>query len=873
MLSDLRIRLRALVRGDAVEHELDDEMRFHIEHLRDKYVASGLSPEDAARKARLEFGGVEQVKEECREARGVALVETIAQDIRYGIRTLRHAPVFSITAIVTLALSTAALATVLILGHALFLRKLPVQRPDELITVSATRGTPTDGLVSYPDYLGFRDRATTVTTLAAYYPTAPLFVSVNGSAREINGAVVSANFFSMLGLTPAVGRFFHVEEDSVPHRDRVAVLSHAMWRSWFAGSKNAIGATVRINGADFTVIGVASPVALGVTPLPIEIYIPTMMLRVGYRWCDDAFSADCTILLMMGRLRQGRTIADAAAEFPTLAPAAWARAPIGQNRGLAVNQPRGLSTDSDEPRLVRTLAATAIVLLLVCCANLSGLLTARSVARAGEFAIRRSLGAASPRIIRQVVTECLVLGVSGGIGGLVMSRGFTGVLAAMFFALDDEGHPLQYEFTLTPGVIIATMGAAVAASLLFGIAPAVKVTRPPRSVPYSQRSWTRRWSSGAWLLGLQAAVAVVLLALGVLLSASARMMLTGRNFEASHVALMRVRPRLVKYSPARAQRFQRDVVQRLAAVPSVESVSMVGVGAVLGGGSSSVALPAGGQPVRVDYNEIGPRYFTTVGTPVVSGREFDDRDTLDAPRVAVVNETLAGQLWPDSPAVGATVLVANRAHQVVGVVKDVQLASRAKPAASWVYVPFWQNPAQVDSRLAVRVGGDPAAALAALVQEVHRIDPDVPIAETITLPVRMAGLTRPVRVSATFVAYTAVLALLLTGIGLYGALAFAVSGRTREIGIRMALGAARTRVVANIVREGMMIVVIGAAFGLALAPGATRLVNHLLFRSAVADWPIYALSVAIVAGIGALASWLPARRAARVDPTIALRCE
>jgi predicted permease len=875
MLSDLKVRVRALLRRGAVEAELDDEMHFHVEHLRDKYVASGLSPEAALRRARLEFGGVEQVKEECRQARGVALVETTVQDMRYGIRTLTHAPVFAITAIGTLALSTAALATVFILGHALFLRKLPVQKPDELVIVSATRGTPTDGLVSYSDYRAFRDRATTVATLAAYYPTAPLFVSVNGNAREINGAVVSANFFPMLGLAPTLGRFFHSEEDRVPDRDRVAVLSHAVWRNWFAGSNDAIGATVRINGVDFTVVGVASPASLGVTPLPIEIYIPTMMLRVGYRWCDDAFSADCTILSMMGRLTQGRTIGDAAAEFATLMPAAWARAPIGQNRGVAVRQPRGLSTDSDEPRLFGTLTAAAIVLLLVCCANLTGLLTARSVARAREFAIRRSLGAASGRIVRQVMTECLILGGAGGVAGLVLSRGFIGVLATMFFALDDEGHPLQYDFTLTPGVVLVTMGAAAAASLLFGIVPAVKVVRRPAIARFAQRSWSPRWPSGAWLLGAQAAAAVVLVALGVLLSASARMMLAGRNFDASHVALMRVRPRLVQYSPERAQRFQREVVHRLATVPSVESVSMVGIGAVLGGGSNAVALPdgAGGQSLQVDYNEIGPRYFATLGTPMVSGREFGDRDALDAPRVAVVNETLAARLWPDSRAVGATLLVANRPHQVVGVVKDVQLTSRARPTKSWVYVPFWQNPEQVDSRLAVRVGGDPAVAMTALVQEVHRIDPDVPIAETITLPIRMAGLTRPLRVSATFVGYTAVLALLLTAIGLYGALAFAVSGRRREIGIRMALGAARTRVVAQIFSEGMMIVGIGAACGLVLAPGATRLVNHLLFRSAVADWPFYTLSVVIVGGIGALASWLPARGAARVEPTVALRCE
>jgi putative ABC transport system permease protein len=875
MLDDFRIRFRALFRRNAADRELDDEMQFHLEHLRDKYIASGLSVADATRRARLEFGGVEQVKEECREARGVALLETVVQDTRYGVRMLRRTPLFSLTAVGTIALSTAALATVFILVHSLFLRKMPVPDPDELIVVSATRGRPSDGLVAYPDYLSFRDRATTTAMLAAYYPTAPLFVSANGHAREINGAVVSANFFPMLRLAPPLGRFFRPDEDEVPDRDRVAILSDALWRTWFGASNDAIGAAVRINGADFVVIGVAPPASLGLTPSPIEIYIPTMMLRVGYRWCDNAFAPDCQILRMMGRLQPGKTIADAAAEFPTLAPAAWARAPVGQNRGVAVTAPRGQSLDSDDPAFVRMLGLDAAVLLLVCCANLTGLLMARSVTRSGEFTIRRALGAASGRIVRQILTECLLIGAAGGVAGIALSRLFIALIGTMFFAMDDEGHALQYDFTLTPGIVEATMAAALAAGLLFGILPALKATRQPTAVPAAPRSSIRRWSSTPWLLGGQAAAAVVLVSLGLLLSTNAHTMLAGRNVDSSHVALMRVRPRLVKYAPERAQRFQRDALQRLGAVPSVESVSMVGVGAVLGGSSNTVALPewTADQSLHVNYNEIGPRYFETLATPLVAGREFDDRDTSNAPPVAIVNETLAARLWSDGRALGATLLVATRAHQVVGVVKDVNLNGRTKPAQSWAYVPFWQNPGQVDARLAIRVAGDPAAALPALVEAVHQIDPDVPIAETITLPIQLAGLARPLRVSATFIACTAALALLLTAIGLYGALAFSVASRTREIGIRIALGAKRGWVVAGIVRQGMTAVAIGTVCGVLLAPGATRLVTHLLVRSAVGDWLFYTVGVAVVGSVGALASWLPARRAARVEPIVALRCE
>ena len=422
------------------------------------------------------------MKEDCRDARGVSALESLAQDLRYGVRAMRRSPAFSITAVLTIALSTASIATVFTLGHTLLYRQLPADRPDELVAVSATRGGQrTDGLVSYPDYVAFRDRSKTIRDLAAHYPTAPLFVSANGNAAEINGAVVSANFLPMLGIKPALGRFFRDDEDRIPDRVRVAILSDRLWRTWFAASPGALGAPVRVNGVDFTVIGVAPSTFVGVTSAPVEIYLPTMMLRVGYRWCNDSLAADCTMLGMLGRLAPGRTLADAAAEFPTLMPEAWRHARKGENSGIAVKEPRGLSEDDDDPRLVRILTGVAVVLLLVCCSNLAGLLIAQSAARAGEFRIRLSLGAGPRRVIRQVITESLMLAVAGGVAGVVLSRGLIGLVAAMFYTMDDEGHPLLYDFGLTPMVVLTTMAAAVAAGCLFSIIPAIRIVRRPDS--------------------------------------------------------------------------------------------------------------------------------------------------------------------------------------------------------------------------------------------------------------------------------------------------------------------------------------------------------------------------------------------------------
>jgi len=804
------------------------------------------------------------------------LADTVRQDLGYGLRMMRRGPMVSLTAVATIALSTAAIATVATLADTLLWRQLRVRDADTLVSITATRGrVRTDGAISYPDYVTFRDRAKTVSSLAAHYSTAPLFVSVGGNAAEVNGAVISANYFPLFEMRPVLGRFFYSDEDRVPDRDRVAVIGHDFWQSWLGGRPEAVGSVVTINGVAFTIIGVAPPQPVALTPMPVNLYIPTMMLHVGYRWCSDSLAVDCTTLTLIGRLAKGRTVSEAAAEFPTIMPAAWTHAPPGDNSGVAVRQPRGMSEDDQEPRLIAMLAAVAAVLLIVCCANLGGLLSAQSAARESEFAIRLSLGAGPRRIMRQVVTESLLLAMAGGVGGLLLSRLFISALARLFFSMDDEGHPLYYDFSQSSTLAALTMMAAAVAGVLFSILPALRAIRRSSLRPAQGRSTSPRWSTGRWLLGTQAAVAVALLATAALLAAGARLVLDGRNYDTSHVALMRVRPRLINYTPDRAQRFQHEVIRQVRELPAVESASMVGVGTILGGGSSTAGLPGwpGSQQVAVGYNEIGPAYFATLRTPLLRGREFDDRDTTQSPAVAVVNDTLARRFWPDGRTIGSTIVVGGTPRQVVGVVADVSMRSRSEAAESWVYTPFWQNPGEIDSRIAVRIAGDPTTFLAELSRTVHRIDPSVPIAETITLPMRMAALTRPVRVGALFVGYAASLAILLTAIGLYGTLAFAVSQRTKEIGIRLALGAGRGRVIRSIVREGVIVALAGAAVGVVLAIGASRVLSHLLYGSAEADWVFFAAAASVIACVALGASLVPARRAAAVEPIVALRQE
>jgi macrolide transport system ATP-binding/permease protein len=808
------------------------------------------------------------------------LVETTLQDVRYAVRAMRRSPVFALVAVLTLALAIGAISTVLDLANTFFFRRLPVDRPEELVTVSPTRRHGTiAGSVSWNDYTCFRTHSQTLQGLAAHYSTAPLFVSIGDNAREINGAVTSANFFPLLGIKPALGRFFRADEDSVPDRDRVAVLGYQLWHDWFGASTDALGAAVRINGVPFTVIGVAPASFRGMSAMPSEIYIPAMMLRVGYRYCDVLTDEDCTILSMVGRLAPARTVEEARAEMATLVPARWAHAAEGDNTGVTVRPERGKEHSESEVRLVQILLMAVGVLLLVCCANLAGLLTARGTARVREFAIRASIGAGRLRLVRQLLTESVLLAVLGGLLGMLVSIALTNALSSMFYSMDDEGHALWYDFSPEPVVLVIVCLVSIGAGFLFGLLPAIRSSRLGLAdgLKGEASAVTAHSQAANWLVGIQAALAVALVTVASLLLASTRLLATGTHFEPGHVALMRLRPRMVQYSPQRAQQFQRAVIRRLESIPGVESATMVGTGGVLTGGQADLGLPhlpdQKRQAIRVGYIDVGPRYFETLRTPLRRGREFDDRDSPDTPRVAIVNQTLANRLWPSGKAVGETITVERQTYRIVGIVEDVPLDSRTEAARPYVYLAFWQNPGEVDARLCIRVRGDAAAMLPVLAREVHHVDPNIPIAETMTLPLQLKGMFQPLRVTATFLSWAAGLAVLLSAIGLYGAISFAVSRRTKEIGIRMTLGAEPRGVLAMVIRQGMIVVLLGALSGLAMATLGVRLVRHLLLGSAQADALFYAGAALLILFVGLFACWFPARRAASVEPLQALRSD
>ena len=812
---------------------------------------------------------------------------TMFNDLRHAIRNLRKTPGFTFVAVLILALGIGANTTIFSFVNALFYRPLPVREPYRLVNVySNSDGRGYEGF-AYPEYAYLRDHSTSFEALAAHYSTAPLNVVADGDSREVEGAVVSANYFSMLGIRPLLGRFFLPEEDAVPGRNPVAVIGFGLWQRRFRGDPSILGKQIRVNGTLFEVIGVAPEDFHGVlVGLPNEMWIPTMMLQLGYRWCDG-FTFDCRILDVMGRRAPGRKLADGQAELASLAShLATAFPATNKGRGASLLPAVGLriidrSWFRDQTQLLMVVAS---LLLLIACTNLAGLLLARGIARRKEIAVRLSIGASRARLIRQLLTESLLLALIGGTLGLAMSLWAKDLLLA-FYTTDAEGYTRFYDLSLNPLVLAYSLLLSAFTGFLFGLVPAIQCTRQDLTPALkdegavSSSHGTNLW--GGLLVG-QVALSLTLLISAGLLVRSAAGVRRGANFDPEHIVLLRLRPRLVRYDPEKAQAFHREVVRRLEALPGVQSASLGrGIGAVwLSTGEVSVRLPRQApEPVasqyHVEYHEIAPRYFETLKIPLIRGRDFNSGDRPGSPRVVIVNETLAWHMWPDGSALGQFLIVNDQPYQVVGVSKEARLRNALEGPLPFLYIPYWQNnmEQQIDSRMCIRVVGDPSAMLPLIRHEIAAVDPNVPISEDMPMMEQVNAHYMPVHLASTVLVWSGAMALFLSAIGLYGVLAFAVNRRTREIGIRIALGATRKDVITLVLRHGIALTLVGTGIGLLAALIATRLLSSWLYGVPAKDPLTFAAAALLLVGIAFLACYIPARRATKVDPMVALRHE
>jgi predicted permease len=890
----LLARLLALFHRRQLDHELSDEMSTHLELSTADLVASGLSLEDARRAAALRFGGTLQTAGAYRDQQGFPRLESLWQDVRYAVRTLRKNPAFATTAGATLALAIGAQTSVYCLIDALFLRPpVGVSEAQRLVSISAlNRGVPDEDAIRYPDYLYYRDHNTTFTELASHFNSGVALADTE-RAEELHAHVVSANYFSVLGVSPHVGRFFLSDEDVAPGRNPVVVLSHSFWQRRFGADPRCVGTVIKLSESPFTIIGVSPSGFEGAKAgWPVEVFVPNMMAHIVSPGLD-MLSRNSARLDLIGRLKSGRTLEEARVEMRGLASQLEAaHAESSDSSGLSVSSLEGIHPEArpSAARFAQLLAATVTGLLVIACANLAGLLLARNTTRHKEIAMRLALGAGRGRIVRQLLFESVLLSVCGGVVGLLFAS-WGNVLLASYYGVEIEGVRHSHALTIDRAALLLTMAVATATGIAFGLLPAVLASRTaliPALKKDAASQGFRRSRFGAAFLVAQVSISVVLVIGAALLIHSVRTLRSDPGFDVEHVAYFRMKPRLSGYDQEKASSYFRNLQRHLESLGEVESVAFVRFPPALPPGAVPVVpvfLPGHAPSVpdealRVPQHLVTPGFFETLTIPIVRGRVFDARDSQSGRQSVVVDQVLAARLWPDTDPIGQTLFVQARElggadgkpYEVIGVVqyKGVRPGGVA-PGASLFRVD-WAS-AAVSGRMLVRVKGDSRTTLPLLRQEIVAVDPNVAISEALPLSRLIENMYAEVPLAMRVVGYASGLGLLLTAIGLYGGLALAVGQRTREIGVRMALGARAPSILSLILREGIALALAGLALGLASAMVLSRLLTRFLYGITPTDPVTFGVAIVLVGGVALAACAIPAWRAARVDPMVALRYE
>ena len=864
--------------------ELDDELDFHIAKATERNVRRGMSPQDARQAALAAFGGRTHWIEQTRDQQRSRLLEDFTRDVRYGGNALRRNPGFAVSAVLTIALAIAATTTVFSFVNTVYLRPLNVPEAHRLVRIYGADRPEFDRQLGFPAYQALRGRARSFDLVAAHYSTAPLYLTSRDESAEVLGAVVSAEYFPMLGVRPMLGRFFTPDEDTVPDRDAVAVIGYGLWQNRFGGDSGVIGERVTINTRVFTIIGVAPVEFEGVTSGWVnELWIPTMMLHAGYRWCD-ALQRTCPITSIMARLAPGVSLGAARAELSGIRQTLLeATDPSDSIRTIAATPATGVPTwqQRDYARLSTLLGAIAAVLMAVACANLSGLLLARGVARHRELALRCSLGADRWRLARQLLAESIIIGVLGSAVGVVVSL-WTSRALVDFFAADNEGYVHRLVVSLDWRVTAFSAAITIVTGVLFGLMPAVRVSHvdPVEALKSGNGGTARSRVRGMLVAGQMMLSLSLLVAAGLLTRSFARVMASG-NLDSYHLAQLRLRPRLVGYTPERAQEYLARALESIRRVPGIVDAIPVR-GSIVTQATETVPLALPGEPTAssrnrpaVDYFDIGPRYFATLGVSVLAGREFSSRDSPSSPPVAMVNEALAQRLWSTINVVGRTIILGGKPFEIVGVVRNYRAhRSDESPPAS-AYVAFWQNSfePQIDARVAIRVQGDPAQLFTPIRRALEAVDVAVPVTEMITMDAQRRSTYTELRLGGAVLSVGAALALFLSAVGLYGVVSFVVARRAKEVGIRLAVGARPSEVVGLFVRQGLRPMWVGAALGLALSVAFAPLLARWLFGIAPVDIPTIAGALAAVVVVAVVATYVPASRAARADPAIVFRSD
>jgi len=883
VLHDLFHRLRSLFRGNSAETELDDELRFHFERYVQKYERSGVSRDEALRRARIEFGGLDQVKEECREARGVHVMEELVQDVRYGLRMLRKSPGFTAVALLTLALGIGANTAIFSVVYGILLRPLPYQDPSRLIVLNES--TPRVGLVSvsYPDFQDWRVQSHAFSQIAAVGAVTFNLAGVN-QPENISGEAVSSNFFSILGMHPLLGRDFAPAEEKLGTAP-VVLLTYQLWQSHLGGDPNVLGHTINLDGNGFTIVGVLPPDFRSIDKTDVIVPMGVWATHNPEEVADRSERGDMRVI---ARLAPGVSFQQARAEMDTIQARLAATYPVNTEFGASLRPIREVFVGEIRPAILVLFGAVLFV-LLIACANVANLFLMRGAARTREIALRIALGATRGRIVRQMLAESLVLAFFGGLLGVSISIAGIRGLSTLIVPMDMQGGASA---TLSGAVLLFAAVAVVVSSLMFGLVPALQLTKP--EVQSELKEGGRSSSAGrgqssvrGFLAVAEMAVALILLVgAGLMVQSLHRLLAVDPGFQTHRLLTMEMNLRTAQYSKNPAVlNFWQQTLEKVRALPGVESAAL-GTAIPLSGSHSrsdisieGIQEAGPGKLPHPDIHIVSPGYVRTLGVPLLRGREFTEADTENSPLVGMINAMLARQFFPHEDAVGKRFTFGKASAQnpprwitIVGVTSETKLYGLANPARLEVYLPHRQS-VTGDMNLIVKSAADPAALTSAIRLAIGSIDKDQPIFSIATMQELVDSSVSTRRVTLILLALFSALALVLAAVGIYGVISYSVAQRTHEIGIRMALGAERGGVVRMILAQGAKIAGAGVAIGIAASLGLTRLMTNLLFSVSAADPVTFGAVALVLILVALLACYIPARRALRVDPIIALRYE
>ena len=893
LLKRIRGWFGALFQKRRLDADMDEEMRAHVEMRARAHTATGMEPWQARRTALRQFGAAEGIKEACRDGRGVRWLEDLVQDLRFGARMLLKLPGLTAVAVVSLALGIAANTTIFSFVNTLLLRPPPVEKPGELWQVWRLRAREASEMRRYavwerPSLACLRTRTQSFSALGGF-EFEPTLASWNrqGLGESVQSVFVSGNFFEVCGIRPARGRFFLPHEDETPGAHPVVVVSHDFWQNSLGAEPQAIGRTLIINGMALTVVGVAPGSFKGTTAgISPDLWVPFMMAPAVLHDPGWLTRTDSHSVVGLGRLKPGVGVPQAAAELTSLTRQ------YEQQMGAKEKLEDGamltpcLMVPAALRGFVRTftgmLMGAVILVLLIACANAANLQLARAVARRPEMSLRAALGAARGRLIRQVLTESALLAMLGGGLGLLLSVW----LARLLGRLIPSSLPIRFATELDWRVLVFTAVVSLLTAITFGLAPALRGTRREGTTEWKDETRgtvARRSRFASALVAGQMAVCMVLLLAATL---CLRSLFNAQAFKPGFEVADRIAAGFdlndFGYTPAQAREFYARLLPRVQSLPGLRSAALT-LYLPLGADQANGTLQLEGRETGPGQSgfffeqfAVGAGYFATMGTKLMMGREFSGVDREGTPRVAMINDAAAKRYWPGENPIGRRLFVGEakpeNACEIVGVVQTGQyrtLGENATPA----FFQCFDQAASLRATLVAHVQGDPARALETIRSTVRELDPRLALTRVNTLRQHLSLALFPIRTSGLLLGTLGLVALLLAVSGLFGVIAYSVSQRTREIGIRMALGAGRQDILRLILRQGLRLVGIGTLLGLGGALAGTRLLRGLLFGVSPTD-PVTFLTIPLLLlGVAGLACWLPARRAAKVEPMTAMRNE